>query len=473
MKRVALGGALPLHNCRRVVLAIATVSFGAFATNGVAASAAPTPYAPAARLLQAAPAPVRPALRPNAALRSAVSRLIKHVVIIMQENRGFNYLFKGYPGATTFSSGLNSKGQNIALQPISLAAPYDIDHESWTMFAACDGNPPGQNCKMDGFDLETVWGSGPPNAEYGYAPRSEVQTYWNMAGQYVIADMMFNSNLDASFVSHQYIIAGQANHEVNIPNYNWGCGGGSGDFVGTLNPDRSYGPNQSPCQNYPTLGDELTSKGLTWRYYTAVPSDIGFVWAAYQAVSHDYYGKAWKHTITPSSQVLTDLAHGTLKSMTWVLPDWANSDHSGNGSSTGPHWVTSVVNAIGQSKFWKSTAIFVIWDEWGGWYDGVAPPYVDYDGLGFRIPLMIISPYAKQGRVTHVQYEHGSLLRFVEDDFGLPQLAASDTRANDPAADPNAFDFTQKPRPFSPFAAKLGPSYFIHQFPSRHALDEQ
>jgi phospholipase C len=233
------------------------------------------------------------------------------------------------------------------------------------------------------------------------------------------------------------------------------------------------GPNQSPCQNYATLGDELTHKGLGWRYYAASPSDIGFVWAAYQAVSHNYYGPGWKHTVTPSSQVLTDVANGTLKSMTWVLPDWVDSDHSGNGSTTGPQWVASVVNAIGQSKFWKSTAIFIIWDEWGGWYDGVAPPYVDYDGLGFRIPLLIISPYAKQGRVTHVQYEHGSLLRFVEDDFGLPQLAASDTRANDPAADPNAFDLTQKPRPFLPFATRLGPSYFIHQSPSRHPLDEE
>ncbi len=110
----------------------------------------------------------------------------------------------------------------------------------------------------------------------------------------------------------------------------------------------------------------------------------------------------------------------------------------------GPKWVASVVNAIGKSKYWKSTAIFVFWDEWGGWYDHVPPVYEDYDGLGFRVPMLIISPYAKQNYVSHVQYEHGSMLRFAEDEFGLPQMAASDTRANSPAAD--AFDFTQKPQ---------------------------
>ncbi len=93
-----------------------------------------------------------------------------------------------------------------------------------------------------------------------------------------------------------------------------------------------------------------------------------------------------------------------------------------------------------------------MWDEWGGWYDHVAPPYVDYDGLGFRVPLLVVSAYAKQNHVSHVQYEHGSILRFVEDAFGLAPLAASDARATSPAAD--CFDFRKKPRPFSPFAVR-------------------
>jgi phospholipase C len=127
----------------------------------------------------------------------------------------------------------------------------------------------------------------------------------------------------------------------------------------------------------------------------------------------------------------------------------------------GPAWVASVVNAIGKSKFWKTTAIFIIWDDWGGWFDPVQPVYEDYDGLGFRIPLLIVSPYAKKGSVTHVQYETSSVLRYVEDNFGLPQLSKSDARANDPAADPGAFDYGQPPRKFKKIAGSKPAAYWI------------
>ena len=108
-----------------------------------------------------------------------------------------------------------------------------------------------------------------------------------------------------------------------------------------------------------------------------------------------------------------------------------------------------------KSKFWNSTAIFVQWDDWGGLYDHVPPPYVDYDGLGFRVPLLVISPYAKQDYVSHVQYETASVLRFAEDLFGLDQLAAADRRATSPAAD--CFDFSQRPRKFVRIKAPLPP----------------
>ncbi len=152
-----------------------------------------------------------------------------------------------------------------------------------------------------------------------------------------------------------------------------------------------------------------------------MPSNgTAYQWNGYQAINHIYNGPQWSNVVTPPSQFLTDVQNGTLATVTWVEPTYPDSDHSGNGSTTGPAWVASVVNAVGESKFWDSTAIFVMWDEWGGWYDPVAPPYEDYDGLGFRVPLLVISPYAKQGYVSHTQFEHGSILRFVEDTFGLP-----------------------------------------------------
>ncbi len=152
--------------------------------------------------------------------------------------------------------------------------------------------------------------------------------------------------------------------------------------------------------------------------------------------------------INPPSQFITDVQQNRLAAITWITPTWANSDHPA-GAKDGPAWVASLVNAIGESKLWKSTAIFIMWDDWGGWFDPVKPVFLDYDGLGFRVPLLIVSPYAKKGSVTHTRYETASVLRFMENDFGLGQLAKSDARANDPANDSAAFDFTQKPRKFT------------------------
>jgi phospholipase C len=227
-----------------------------------------------------------------------------------------------------------------------------------------------------------------------------------------------------------------------------------------------------PCFTDPTLGDELDAKGLPWRYYAMGSGDIAYIWSAYQAISGIYNGPDWKKdVISPSSQVLTDIGNGSLAAVTWVTPSFSDSDHSSSQSKTGPDWVASVVNAVGESKFWNDTVVFVMWDEWGGWYDHVPPPYLDYDGLGFRVPLLVISPYAKRGYVSHVQYEHGSILRFVEDTFGLARLAASDTRANSPG--PDCLDFSQPPRTFVPFKTNLKPSDFIHAAPDPRAIDEE
>jgi phospholipase C len=393
---------------------------------------------------------------------------IQHVVIVMQENRSFDNLFQGYPGADTVSSGLNSSGATVPLQPTSLAAPYDIDHQLFDHDWAYDGG------KMDGFDREYVGGnpSGYPNPQYGYVPSGETKPLFAMAAQYVLADRMFTSQVDASFASHQYIIAGQASRSVNLPTGMWGCGGGPTDLVATLKPDGSLGPNQPPCFNYTTLGDELDGAGRSWRYYAAPTSDLGYIWSAYQAVDHIYYGPDWTNdVVTPPSRFVSDVQGGTLANVTWIVPSWLDSDHAGNGSTSGPGWVASIVNAVGKSPFWNSSAIFVLWDEWGGWYDHVAPPRVDYDGLGFRVPLIVISPYAKRRRVSHVQYEHGSILRFVEDAFGLPRMSASDRRAGSPAGD--CFDFNRPPRAFKPLASVVSGFDLRRQAGANRAPDDE
>jgi phospholipase C len=399
---------------------------------------------------------------------------IRHVVYIVQENRSFNDLFMGYPGAKTVTSGKNSLGKTIALQPVSLSTRYEIDHSAHAMFSACRGTGklPGTHCRMDGFNLEELY-EGPPNGQYVYVPRSETKPYWDMAHEFVLADHMHASQLDESFVAHQYIIAAQADSSVDVPGGPWGCEGGPNDPVQTLTHKRTYGPDQVPCFRYQTLGDELDGAGLPWRFYTSsYTRPLGGYWSGYQAVKHIFNGPDWKKDIiTPQRRFLRDIKAGKLASFTWITPLCPDSDHLACGGGLGPSWVTSLVNAVGESKFWDSTAVFVQWDDWGGTYDPVPPPFKDYDSLGFRVPLIVISAYAKQNYVSHAPYETASVLRFAEDLFGLAQLSQADTRATSPAAD--CFDFSQKPRTFVPIKAPKGPDFFLRQANDGQIPDEQ
>jgi phospholipase C len=395
---------------------------------------------------------------------------IEHVVYIVQENRSLNNLFQGYPGAYTVPSGKDSKGETIVLRPVSLAVKYAIDHSSAAMFAACRGTGklPGTHCRMDGFDKE-VFSDGPRRIKYPmyvYVPHQESKPYFDMAHEWVLADRMFQSQIDESFVAHQYVIAAQAQSSVDLPYGPWGCLKGPSDTVLTITRHRTYGNMEVPCFDYQTLGDELDKARLSWRFYSSwygTPSSgFGAVWSSYQAVKHIYEGRDWaKDIVTPQKKFLTDVRSGTLANFTWITPLCDDSDHGNCGGGYGPSWVAALVNAVGKSRFWNSTAIFVQWDDWGGLYDPVPPPYADYDGLGFRVPLLVISPYARRDQVSHVQYETASVLRFAEDLFGLGQLAAADRRATSPAAD--CFDFTQKARAFVPIKAPKDARFFLNQ----------
>lgn len=404
---------------------------------------------------------------------------IQHIVIIIQENRSFDNLFQGFPGADTQSYGYINTGAKVALQPVNLATKWSVAHSSYTYFQACDGqgSVPGTNCKMDGFNLEyvTCGISGHPPCpikypQYSYVPQSETKPYFAMATQYVLADHMFASNFDeGSFVAHQYLIAGQASRAVNSPKSQWGCPGGPKDTVLTETEKRTFGPAIQACFNNSTLGDELDGAGVSWRYYAAGKEDS---WSAYQAIRQIYNGPDWsKDIVAPSTQFFTDIKKGQLAAVSWIAPTCKNSDHDNCDSNQGPHWVATLVNAIGQSQYWKSTAIFVVWDDSGGLYDHVPPKLVDYDGLGFRVPLLVISPYARQHYVSHVPYEFGSLLRFVEDHFGLAPLAPSDKRATSPAKD--CFNFLQPPRKFKVIPTSLNERYFENEPIDSRVPDDQ
>jgi phospholipase C len=421
---------------------------------------------------------------------------IRHVVIIVQENRSFDNLFHGYPGADTASFGYAHDGTRVELQPISLKAPYDISNGFRDFMRSFNYG------RMDGYDLRTIGplrgDNIPLNAAqyptFTFVRRADVQPYFDMASQYVLSDRMFQSNIDQSFAAHLYLIAGHAGHAANVPDGRpWGCDAYHSTRVVTLTKYRAEGRNVFPCFDFPTLGDELAQRGLPWRYYAPALSsarswehfisrhanlspnnggpEFGQLWTAYDAVAHDRYGPSWiSNIVSPPSQFLRDAARGQLASVTWIVPDWKNSDHALSKSDTGPSWVVALVNAIGQSRFWNDTAIFVVWDDSGGWYDHVAPPQLDYDGLGVRVPLIIVSPFAKHGYVSHVQHEFGSILRFAEEVYRLPALAESDRRADDFQ---DAFNFKQPPRRFVPIAAKYSAARFLGEAPSVNPPDNQ
>ena len=309
--------------------------------------------------------------------------------------------------------------------------------------------------------------------QYAYVPHAETKPYFDMAKQYVLGDRMFPWNFDASVPLRTSTFLGRATRRWNYPRNAWGCEGGRKDTIGTVTQARTlYGGYIRTCFEHETLGDELDRSGIDWGFYAAYYSS-GYVnlWSAYQAIGHIYYGPDWHEDVLPNTSFFDDVKYGRMRAVSWITPSCANSDHAGCGSNTGPSWVASLVNAVGESKYWNTTAIFVFWDDYGGWYDDVAPQMVDYDGLGLRLPLLIISPYAKKGYVSHVRYEHGSILKFVEDLWSLPRLAASDARANSPASD--SFDFTQRPRRFVPIAAPHGESFFRGQPPDLRAPDDQ
>lgn len=383
---------------------------------------------------------------------------IQHIVVIMQENRSFDNLFNGFPGADTVQSGMMG-GQVVPLRQVPLGGTPDIDHSHTQWWRQWDHG------KMDGFGVE---GSTIP---YTYVDPNQVQPYWALAQRFTLGDRMFQSNTGPSFPAHQYMIAGQSAEVVGTPTGNvWGCDAVPGTLVSTLGPDGTELPGVFPCFDYPTMADLLDAKGITWRYYApGSGQDQFFILSAYQAIRHIRFGPDWTtKVVSPETNILSDIAGGHLAQVTWVVPSFNNSDHPG-APPFGPDWVATIVNAIGQSKFWNSTAIFISWDDWGGYYDHVPPPQLDNMGLGFRVPVIVVSPYARHGFVSHVTHEASGFLRFIEETFALKSLETRDATADDFQ---DCFDFTQIPQPYTPVHTDHDAAFFASQAPSGPADDD-
>ncbi|MBV8530287.1 MAG: hypothetical protein JO104_03145 [Candidatus Eremiobacteraeota bacterium] len=238
-----------------------------------------------------------------------------------------------------------------------------------------------------------------------------------------------------------------------------------------------------PCLNYPTMRDLLDAQSVSWKYYsppvTKGPQGTGALWNAFDAIRAVRYGPEWGTKVTTTDlAIFNDIHYGQLPAVSWVIPDRQNSDHPAGGphTDTGPSWVASIVNAVGESSYWRSTAVIVVWDDWGGFYDHEAPPLKDdWGGLGFRVPMLVVSAYtpsAGTGKtfISHTPYEFGSILKFIEQNFGLGSLGTTDQRATSIA---DCFDFSQGPRSFRQIPTKYSRAYFLRQKPSYQPVDTQ
>lgn len=405
---------------------------------------------------------------------------IAHVVIIIQENRSVDNLFNSLPGADTVQSGPNSSGQTVPLMPEALTANYDLvhTHSAWTIDYA--------NGNLNHFNLapsKCKKSSACPKSgvrAYAYVPQNQVQPYYDLAEQYTFADRMFETNQGPSFPAHQYLISGtstisdgsnlRASENPTAGSSNvkvGGCDSPPHTTVAVIDPSGNENQTVYPCFERTALMQELDSAGLSWRYYQERQGPG--LWNAVNAIEPLWHTADFKNVISPSAQVLADISAGNLANVTWITPSAAASDHALLTDGSGPSWVASIVNEIGESQYWNSTAIFLVWDDWGGWYDHVQPPIYNSYELGFRVPLIVISPYAKQGYISHVQHEFGSILKFTEENFGLPSMGTTDDRADDLS---DCFNFFRMRPRFRHINARLGPQYFRKLRPAKDDLPD-
>ncbi len=414
------------------------------------------------------------------------SDVIQHIVVVVQENRTVDDLFQTYntryPGAglDTAAYGLRSDNTKQKLLPKSLTAPYDLSHAHGS---ANKGGFVGEYAdgKLNGFDLEqNSCGANCPNgtAAYGYVPMAEVLPDLELAHAYAIADHVLQPNEGPSFPGHQYLIAGQSGGfggryaEAENPKPNTGGCNVPAATIATIDVTTPYpgqaGPSIFPCETYQspsTVLEALDAKFINtpnWAYYT--PS-LTSIWSAPVGVSTIYNKKAeLAKVMTPETGIFSAISSGSLRKLSYVIPCFTNSDHGGSKSATGPLWVASIANAIGASPYWKNTAIVVVWDDWGGWYDHYLPPsaklprtvpagnrtYLDPYEYGFRVPLLVISPYVKRaGFIDHTPRDATAILNFVQSVFGEQPVRGLNGLTDDLSS---MFDFSHAPLPYTHIA---------------------
>jgi phospholipase C len=381
---------------------------------------------------------------------------IQHVIIVLQENRTLDNMFHGYPGANYATSGKSSTGATIPMREVPLMTAWDPSHNFDNWLTEYNAGA------MNGFDNESLdYGSGAPaNFAYSYAKQSDVQPYWDLAKEGVLGDDTFADHRSQSFAGHLYPIAGASGpidaadpdyYAANNPQGGESCadpGTGQAIDIVTGALDKQY----TSCFNFKTIADLMDAKGLSWKFYVDSADRENYV-SSFSVIKHIYDSSDFANkVVSPETSIIEDAQDGTLPAVSYVIGTFANSDHAGQNvpSSNGPRWVSSVFNAIGKSKYWKSSVIILTYDDWGGWYDHVKPRTFNAFEAGFRIPMVIDSAYAKRGYISHQPHYIGSMLHFIEKNWNLGSLHRSDARSD---AFDDCFNYQQTPLGYVPVNA--------------------
>jgi phospholipase C len=405
---------------------------------------------------------------------------IEHVVFVIKENRTFNNYFATYPGAEGATEGGTIEctedgcrdGPTVQLTRGADVYEHDLTHcFRCGLVAINDGKMNGFN-RMNGVipQSENADLFGADMSGYSYLEREDIPNYWAYADRFVLADHFFTSMYGPTLPEHLYTVAAQANWIVDNKSTTDTPGSYCDDdteYATRFDPQQAreaereilrlerqinangantyelaqYWDKIRLCFNIPVLPDQLEEAGISWKYYANENAWMN----ALQMIEHVRYGPMWDK-VEPPENFVRDVRNGEMPQVSWIVPSESYNEHPGGGKSTcaGENWFVHQVNTIMKSEYWRSTAIVLVWDDFGGFYDPVAPPQVDIMGLGPRTPALIISPYTRQGdnpdggAVDSTVYEFSSVLAFIEQVFGLEPMTRRDARANPLLG---AFDF--------------------------------
>lgn len=392
---------------------------------------------------------------PAAAASCPTPGTIQHVIFLIKENHTFDNYFGQFSGANGLTTAVDSAGNVVPLARASdTNFGCDIDHSMTGADEAWDCG------LMDKFDLINF---GPPkgsnacdktqpapykNHSLTQYTQADIPNYWALAQHFTLGDNMFSALRGPSYPNHMYTVAAQSGgfstgvgaitNPGNIfsTTGGWGCDV-QNQMVPTLPAGKfvcpaptTYGAHSSCWTGVPTIVEEIeAAKNIDWRYYGPGPGQSGYVWTILNAFPQVRNDPARWAKVVPYTQFLTDLTKNGLQPISWIVFPGGLSEHPPSSVCAGENYTVALVNALESSPYWCNTAMFITWDDFGGFYDHVPPPNqpnADVYGPGFRVPLIVISPYARPGFIDSHQFDFTSLLRFAEVTFGLAPLTHRD-----------------------------------------------